>query len=45
MYLTRIPRMAKAGAWLGGAAGLAALAAGTTVVTGEPRARRRARRC
>ena len=28
--------MAKAGAWLGGAAGLAALAAGTTVVTGGP---------
>jgi hypothetical protein len=36
MYLTRIPRMAKAGAWLGGAAGLAALAAGTTAVTGGP---------
>jgi hypothetical protein len=32
MYLTRVPRMVKAGSWLGGAAGLAALLAGTAVL-------------
>jgi Peptidase A4 family len=33
MYLTRIPPMARAGIWLGGVAGLAALMTGTTGLT------------